>query len=87
MEMYAKQVQPLPIGPGGKNALRSQMNDTNTKLTMLSSQADANTIYDPPVPKPVTEQRIEPFCVLDDSLAPLVAAIGCLLIVYGLASK
>jgi len=87
MEFRAKQVQPLPIGPGGKNALKSQMNDTNTKLTMLSAQADANTIYDPPVPKPVTEQKIEPFCDSDDSIAPLIAAIGCVLIVYGLASK
>ena len=87
MEFHAKQVQPLPIGPGGKNTLKSQMNDTNTKLTMLAAQADANTVYDPPGPKPVTEQKIEPFCSSDDSLAPLIAAIGCLLIVYGLASK
>ena len=87
MVLQSKQVSPLPIGPGGNNALKNQMNDTNTKLTMLTTQADANTVYDPPVPKPLTEQKIEPFCSSGDSIASLVAAIGCLMIVYGFAAK
>lgn len=46
----SRQVSPLPVGPGGNNPTKRQMNDTNTRLTMLTAQASANTKYDPPVP-------------------------------------
>ena len=81
----SQQVSPLPIGPGGSNPVKQQMNDTNTKLTMLSAQADANTKYDPPVPQPVTKQVIkENFTV---NSANMLFVIGGLCIVYGLIAK
>lgn len=86
--LRSKQVAPLPIGPGGKNPIKSQMNQTNTQLTMLTSQATANTKYDPPVPKPITKQvTVEKFCSNSAPAAPLIAIIGGLLIVYGLVAK
>jgi hypothetical protein len=81
------QVSPLPVGPGGKNQIKQQMNNTNVQLAMLSAQALANTKYDPPVPKPVTKQvTIEKFTTA--SPVPLaLGVIGGLFIVYGLISK
>ena len=59
----SRQVSPLPVGPGGNNPTKLQMNDTNTRLTMLTAQASANTKYDPPVPQPITKQvTLERFC-------------------------
>jgi len=85
--LRSKQVAPLPIGPGGKNPIKSQMNATNTQLTMLTSQATANTKYDPPVPKPITKQvTIEKFCGSSTS-ATALAVVGGLLIVYGIVAK
>ena len=52
------QVHPLPIGSGGNSALKQQMNQTNTLLTMLNAQANANTKYDPAVPQPITNSII-----------------------------
>jgi hypothetical protein len=79
------QVSPLPIGPGGSNPVKQQMNQTNTKLTMLTAQADANTKYDPPVPQPITKQVIkENFTV---NSANMIFVIGGLCIVYGLIAK
>lgn len=87
--LKSKQVAPLPIGPGGKNSIKNEMNNTNTQLTMLSAQATANTLYDPPVPKPVTKQLIQPFCSgpYDDSLPHIMLVIAGVCIVYGLISK
>jgi hypothetical protein len=86
--LKSKQVAPLPIGPGGKNATKNQMNETNTQLTMLASQATANTLYDPPVPKPATKQLIQPFCSgSDDSISSMILVLAGLLIVYGIVSK
>ena len=80
------QVQPLPTGSGGNNAIKHQLDNTNIQLTMLASQANADTKYDPPVPqhvsKPVT---IEGFCI--DSSPSVLIVIGVLLIAYGIITK
>jgi len=87
--LKSKQVAPLPIGPGGKNATKNQMNETNTQLTMLTSQATANTLYDPPVPKPITKQLVQPFCSGSSTPDPtsFILILAGVLIVYGIVSK
>jgi len=86
--LKSKQVAPLPIGPGGKNATKNQMNETNTQMAMLASQATANTLYDPPVPKPVTKQLVQPFCSgSNDSMPTMLLVLSGVLIVYGIVSK
>jgi hypothetical protein len=86
--LVSKQVAPLPIGPGGKNATKNQMNDTNTQLTMLASQATANTLYDPPVPKPITKPLIQPFCSGSNDVVPnAMIVVAGILIVYAIVSK
>lgn len=82
----AHQVSPLPVGPGGKNQIKQQLNATNVQLAMLTAQSMANTKYDPPVPKPITKQvTLEKFC---STPAPLmIGVIGGLFIVYGLIAK
>jgi len=82
----SRQVSPLPVGPGGNNSTKKQLNDTNTQLTMLTAQAGADTKYDPPVPKPITKAVTkEGFCVVP--MAPALAVIGGLLVVYGIVAK
>ncbi len=85
----SKQVSPLPIGSGGNNPTKQQLNATNAQLTMMSSQAIADTKYDPPVPKPVTTPTtIENFTELDtQSLGVTIGIIGSLLIIYGMIAK
>jgi hypothetical protein len=86
----SRQVTPLPVGPGGNNPTKRQMNDTNIQLTMMTAQAAANSKYDPPVPHPITKQvTIEKFyggssC---DSVSSILLVVGSLLIVYGLIAK
>ena len=82
----SRQVSPLPIGPGGNDPIKRQMNEINTQLTMLAAQANANTKYDPPVPEPVTKSvTIEHFSS-GHGYASLITIAG-LLIVYGLVAK
>ena len=82
----SRQVTPLPVGPGGNNPIKRQLNDTNIKLTMLTAQAGADTKYDPPIPKHITEAvTIEKFC--GGAAPPMLAVIGGLCIVYGLVAK
>ena len=86
--LQRKQVAPLPIGPGGKNATKQQMNNTNTQLTMLSAQAAANTVFDPPPPPPVSKQVVSGFCSGPDTSIPeSLFLIGIVLIVYGVLAK
>ena len=86
--LQRKQVAPLPIGPGGKNATKQQMNDTNTQLTMLSAQATANTMFDPPPPPPVSKQVVSGFCSGPDTSIPeSLFLLGIVLIVYGVLAK
>lgn len=88
--LRSKQVTPLPIGPGGSNPIKREMNDTNVRLTMMTAQATADTKYDPPVPKPVTKQVFkEAFCSSSNSnfLPPAIFVIGGIMLVYGLVAK
>jgi hypothetical protein len=88
-QIKPRQVSPLPIGSGGNNATKQQLNATNAQLTMMMSQAVADTKYDPPVPKHVTEPvTIEHFVGLQtQSLATLIGVVGSLLIIYGFVAK
>ena len=86
--LRSKQVAPLPIGPGGNNPLKRQMNETNVQLSMMQAQAAANTKYDPPVPQPVSKQVvIEKFTNEISTLPQAFIIIGILSIVYGLVAK
>ena len=81
----SRQVSPLPMGPGGNNPVKQQMNDTNTKLTMLTAQAEVDTKYDPPVPQPITKQVIKENFTANS--ANMIFVIAGLCIVYGLIAK
>ena len=82
----ATQVSPLPIGSGGSNTIKRQLNDTNTQLTMMLSQSIANTKYDPPTPPHVTKPvSIEHFTI--SSIPLSLSIIGILMIAYGIISK
>jgi hypothetical protein len=86
--LRSKQVTPLPIGPGGNNPIKRQMNDTNVQLSMMQAQAAANTKYDPPVPQPVSKQVvIEKFTSQTSAFPQALIVIGILSIVYGLVAK
>ena len=86
--IQSRQVSPLPVGPGGNNPVKRQMNQTNTQLAMLTAQATANTKYDPPVPQPVTKQVIkEHFQRSRVNSVNMIFVIGGLFIVYGLVAK
>ena len=87
-----KQVTPLPIGPGGNNSIKNQMNDTNTQLAMMSVQINADKKFDPPVPKSVTKQVVQGFCSGEAALGmndmPVVLSIiGSICIVYVMIAK
>jgi hypothetical protein len=82
------QVTPLPIGSGGNNSMKTQMNQTNTLLTMIQAQANANTKYDPPVPQPVTKQVIKETFTSDMGTVPSVLfVLGGLFLVYSMVAK
>ena len=93
----SQQVSPLPMGPGGDNPVKKQMNQTNIQLAMLNAQAVANTKYDPPVPQPITEQVTlhgnspkllkESFTVNLLEVSQMLFVVGGLFIVYGLVAK
>jgi hypothetical protein len=85
--LRSHQVSPLPIGSGGNNLIKQQMNQTNSQLTMLMAQASANTKYDPPVPKPITKPLyIEKFGTPSNTPL-LMSVIGCILIVFSIVAK
>jgi hypothetical protein len=81
------QVSPLPIGPGdSKNQTAREINKTNTLLTMMSAQANADSSFDPPTPTPVTPQVIQHFCS-GPSVAISIGVIGCIFIIYSIIAK
>ncbi len=82
----SKQVTPLPIGPGGNNHVKNQMNQTNAQLTMLHAQATANTKYDPPVPQPVTTP-VTKEAFTSGMIPNALFIVGGLLIVYSFVAK
>lgn len=83
------QVSPLPIGSGGGNSTKQQLNDINVSLTAMMAQSNADQKYDPPVPKPITEQTItEQFCSMNDvNPSSIIIVVGVLFIVYGIYAK
>ena len=83
------QVAPLPIGSGGSSSTKNHMNDMNTQLTMMTSQATVDTKYDPPPPKHLTKQVIKSgFCSGPQLSVPqMIGMIGSLFIVYGIIAK
>jgi hypothetical protein len=88
-QIKARQVLPLPIGSGGNNTTKKQLNDTNTSLSMMMSQSTADTKYDPAVPKHITTPTtIEHFVADKDyRISYVLSVIGVLLIVYGIVHK
>jgi hypothetical protein len=82
----SKQVTPLPIGPGGNNHVKNQMNQTNTKLTMLHAQATANTKYDPKVPQPITSP-VTKEAFTTQMIPTTLFVVGGLIIVYSFVAK
>lgn len=87
--LKSAQVSPLPIGSGGSNTTKKEMNQLNTQLTMLTAQAAADQKFDPPPPPPVTAQHIkEAFCSQSSwDLPAILSATGVGLILYGIFSK
>ena len=81
-----RQVSPLPVGPGGSNQRKQQLNNTNTQVTMLKAQSTANTKYDPPVPQPVTKPVVKENFT-SHMIPSSLMVIGGLLFVYGLVAK
>jgi len=82
------QVSPLPIGSGGNNSTKQQLNDINISLTTMMAQANADQKYDPPVPKPITSQSIsEHFCSNNNDIPSIIALFGIVFIVYGICVK
>jgi hypothetical protein len=91
------QVAPLPIGSGGSNTTHQQMNSINQSLAMMSVQSTADAKFDPPVPKPVTSQKlVQAFCSggsaqMDTPQLSRVSRVlfvaGILCIVYGIVTK
>jgi hypothetical protein len=80
------EITPLPIGSGGDNAIKSQMNNLNAQLTMMTAQAVENSKYDPPPPNPVTKPMvIEKFS--NHAIPSSMAVIGVLFFVYGILGK
>lgn len=86
--LKSTQVSPLPIGSGGSDSTKREMNDVNVRLAMLASQGEADQKFDPPVPKPVGQQIIkEAFCSDSLDLPFLLSLTGVVCIVYGILSK
>ena len=87
--IQSKQVAPLPIGSGGSSTVKNHMNDMNTQLTMMASQATVDTKYDPPPPKHITNQVVTSgFCSQSQlSIGEAIGLVGCLCIVYGIVAK
>jgi hypothetical protein len=87
-QIKARQVSPLPIGSGGNNTTKQQLNATNASLTMLMTQAMADTKYDPPVPKHITTPiTVEHFTSSSQSLATILGILGIFFIVNSFVNK
>lgn len=80
-------VAPLPVGSGGSNITKQEMNATNESLTALSVQSNADKKYDPVVP--VKAPVVIGFTDMSDelSLIELLIMIGTFCIVYGVVAK
>jgi hypothetical protein len=88
------QVAPLPIGSGGGNASKKEMNNVNTSLTLMSVQSTADSKYDPAPPTPAKPATVIGFHDYDSfshnstvTPAYIIGVIGILFIVYGIFKK
>ena len=88
--LQSVQVEPLPMSSGGKPSKTvKDLEKTNAALTMLSAQSAADSMYDPPVPAPVTQPNMkEAFSNYDPhTLGEYLIIVGLGLIVYGMLAK
>jgi hypothetical protein len=87
--LKSTQVTPLPVGSGGNNTTKQELNKINVQLAMLDSQAMADQKFDPPAPKPVVPSQIkEAFCSGSSwDIPAILSATGVTLIIYGIFSK
>lgn len=87
--LKSTQVAPLPVGSGGSNTTKREMNQLNVQLAMLDSQAMADQKFDPPVPKPVTSQHIKEAFSSGSSwdIPAILSVAGVSFILYGFFSK
>lgn len=93
--LKSSQVSPLPIGSGGSNSTKREMNDINVTLSMLSAQSEADQKFDPPPPTPIKPSVVKEAFVsmiarnhlhsVDLPFVLSVAGVAC--IVYGILSK
>ena len=62
MQTAGVQIAPIQIS-SGNSELKSKMERNNASLAMLTAQLQADSIYDPEPPKPLTEAKIvESYC-------------------------
>lgn len=90
--LQKRQVVPLPIGSGGNNSTKQQMNQLNAQMEMMLVQGTADKKFDPETPPPVTPQVIVKDGFLgnkmeSDSISTTLGVIGVLLFVYGWVTK
>lgn len=83
----AIQVDPLPQS-SGKSQSQKEMEKTNTTLSMIIAQSDADRSFDPPAPPPMAPPTIrEAFCSGGNDPAHGVLVVAILFILYGILSK
>lgn len=62
MQTAGVQIAPTQIS-SGNTELKNKMEKNNTSLAMLTAQLQADSIYDPEPPKPISEAKIvESYC-------------------------
>jgi len=83
------QVDSLPLASGGApSQTQKEMETTNTTLTMMLAQSNADSVFDPPPPTTITPSRIrEAFSSNGPEWSHLLLAISVGLIAYGMVSK
>ena len=87
-ECNAISVKPLPIGSGGSNTTKQEMNDMNVQLATMDADSCASSKFDPSVPVPIVPaQIIQHFQSGQMNTSYSLAVIGGLCIVYGLIAK
>jgi hypothetical protein len=62
MQTAGVQIAPTQIS-SGNTELKNKMEKNNTSLAMLTAQLQADSVYDPEPPKPISEAKIvESYC-------------------------
>lgn len=81
LQVSGKRVPILPLG-GNKTSTARTLQEQNQAITMLSAQASADTVYDPPsAPRPTQAVIKESFQTIND---PVVFITGLTFITVGL---